>query len=72
MQNVPIQYDINNSITTKAKLPYLYTNTEPSDGGKPEPPAALMSEDLYLDKENLNEAEKWLNVLKNSFRHIKE
>ena len=52
LQNVPIQYDMNNSITTKTKLPYLCTNTEPSKGGKPEPPAVLMSEDLYLDKEN--------------------
>ena len=41
-------------------------------GGKPEPLAVLISEELYLDKENLNEHEKWLDVLKNLFGHIEE
>ena len=58
MQNVPIQYYMNNSRTTKTKLPSCYTDIEPSMGGKLEPPAVLMSEELCLDKENLNEAEE--------------
>ena len=32
VQNVPIQYDMNNSITTKTKLPSYFCQ-----GGKPEP-----------------------------------
>ena len=57
-QNVLIQYDMNNSITTKTKLPSYYTDIEPSKGGKIKPPAVLMSEKLSLDKENLNKAEQ--------------
>ena len=72
MQNVPVQYDMNNSMTTKTKLPSYYTDIEHSKGGKPEPPAVLMSEELCLDKENLNEAEEWLNILKNPFGQIEE
>ena len=53
MQNAPIQFDMNNSIATTTKLPSYYTNIEPSKGA-----AVLMSEDLYLDKENLNEYEE--------------
>ena len=49
---------MNNSRTTKTKLPSCYTDIEPSMGGKLEPPAVLMSEELCLDKENLNEAEE--------------
>ena len=58
MQNAPIQFDMNNPIATKTKLPSYYINIEPSKGGKLEPPAVLMSEDLYLDKENLSEYEE--------------
>ena len=32
----------------------------------------LMSEELCVDKENLNEAKEWLNALKNLFGHIEE
>ena len=49
---------MNNSITTKTKLTSYYTDIEPSKGGKIKPPAVLMSEELSLDKENLNEAEQ--------------
>ena len=61
---------MNNSVTTKS-MTYLLTTSILSflKGGKPEPAAVLMSEDLYLGKENLCEAEEWLNVLKNLFRH---
>ena len=31
-----------------------------------------MSEELCVDKENLNEAEEWLNALKNLLGHIEE
>ena len=72
VQNVPVQYDMNNSMTTKTKLPSYYTDIEPSKGGKHEPPAVLMSEELCLDKENLNEAEQWLNIFKNPFGQIEE
>ena len=44
---------MNNSITTGKKLPSYYTDIVPSKGHKLEPPAMLMSEDLYLNKENL-------------------
>ena len=71
-QNVPIQFDMNNLITTRTKLPSYYTIIEPSKGGKPEAPAVLMSKDLYLDKEKFNEAEELLNSLKNRFGHIEE
>ena len=57
-------------MTTKTKLPSYYTDIEPSKGEKHEPPAVLMSEELCLDKENLNEAEQWLNILKNPFGQI--
>ena len=56
----------------KTKLSYHFIDIEPSMGGKPEPLAVLISEELYLDKENLNEPEKWLDVLKNLFGHIEE
>ena len=71
VQNVPVQYDMNNSIATKAKLPsyYIYILIRIR---KAEPPAVLISEDLYLDKENLNEAKEWLKVLKNLFSYIEE
>ena len=72
VQNVPIQSDMNNSITIRTKLPSYCTKIEPSKGGKPETPALLKSEELCLDKENLNEAEEWLNVLKNLFGLIEE
>ena len=49
---------MNNSITTKTKLPSYYNDIEPSKGGKIKPPAVFMSQELYLDKENLNEAEQ--------------
>ena len=63
---------MNNSITTKTKLPSYYNDIEPSKGKKPEPHAVLMSEELCVDKENLDETEEWLNVLKNLFGHIEE
>ena len=44
----------------KKKLPSYYTDIVPSKGRKLEPPAMLMSEDLYLDKKNLNEAKSGL------------
>ena len=71
VQNVPVQYDMNNSIATKAKLPsyYIYILSRIR---KAEPPAVLISEELYLDKENLNEAKEWLKVLKNLFSYIEE
>ena len=71
VQNVPVQYDMNNSIATKAKLPsyYIYILSRIR---KAEPPVVLISEDLYLDKENLNEAKEWLKVLKNLFSYIEE
>ena len=71
VQNVPVQYDMNNSIATKAKLPsyYIYILSRIR---KAEPPAVLISEDLYLDKENLNEANEWRKVLKNLFSYIEE
>ena len=47
---------MNNSTSTKIKLPSYYTNIEPSKEGKPEPPAVLMSWELGLDKDNLNES----------------
>ena len=63
---------MNNSITTKTKLPSYYNDIEPSKGEKPEPHVVLMSEELCVDKENLNEAEEWLNALKNLLGHIEE
>ena len=59
VQNVPIQSDMNNSITTRTKLPSYYTDIEPSKGGKPETPALLKSEELCLDLTNYA---RWMSV----------
>ena len=72
MQNVPIQFDMNNSITTKTKLSSYYTDIEPSKGGKPEPPAALMSEDLYLGKKTWMKLRSGLTILRIYFSHIEK
>ena len=47
---------MNNPLSSKTNLPSHYTNIEPSKEGKPEPPAVLMSWELGLDKDNLNES----------------
>ena len=52
VKNVPIQYDMNNLLSSKTNLPSHYTNIEPSKEGKPEPPAVLMSEESCQDKKN--------------------
>ena len=53
VKNVPIQYDMNNPLSSKTNLPSHYTNIEPSKEGKPEPPAVLMSVESCQDKKKI-------------------